>query len=88
MICIIILQKLMLISALKILPNQPIENTKFVFYYHLMYLQSISLVNFKNIEAAEITFSPRINCFVGNNGVGKTNLLDAIHYLMSLQKLF
>ena len=37
---------------------------------------------------AEITFSPRINCFVGNNGVGKTNLLDAIHYLCLCKSYF
>jgi DNA replication and repair protein RecF len=53
-----------------------------------MHLQSISLVNFKNIEAAEITFSPRINCFVGHNGVGKTNMLDAIHYLCLCKSYF
>jgi len=53
-----------------------------------MYLQSLSLVNFKNIEAAEIAFSPGINCFVGNNGVGKTNLLDAIHYLCLCKSYF
>jgi DNA replication and repair protein RecF len=53
-----------------------------------MYLQSLSLVNFKNIEEAEISFSPRINCFVGNNGVGKTNLLDAIHYLCLCKSYF
>src|SRR4030066_1425403 len=53
-----------------------------------MYLQSISLINFKNIEEAELTFSPRINCFVGNNGVGKTNLLDAIHYLCLCKSYF
>lgn len=53
-----------------------------------MYLKSISLVNFKNFEEAEIAFSPRINCFVGNNGVGKTNLLDAIHYLCLCKSYF
>jgi DNA replication and repair protein RecF len=53
-----------------------------------MYLQTISLLNFKNIEEAEISFSPRINCFVGNNGVGKTNLLDAIHYLCLCKSYF
>ncbi|MBL4752967.1 MAG: DNA replication/repair protein RecF [Flavobacteriales bacterium] len=46
-----------------------------------MYLKKLSLVNFKNYEAAELNFTRGINCFVGNNGVGKTNLLDAIHYL-------
>jgi len=53
-----------------------------------MYLQSISLLNFKNFEEVEIEFSPGINCFVGNNGVGKTNLLDAIHYLCLCKSYF
>jgi DNA replication and repair protein RecF len=52
-----------------------------------MYLKKLSLTNFKNYEFNELEFSPRINCFVGNNGVGKTNILDAIHYL-SLTKSF
>jgi DNA replication and repair protein RecF len=52
-----------------------------------MYLKKLSLTNFKNYDQAEMEFSPVINCFVGNNGVGKTNILDAIHYL-SLSKSF
>ncbi len=52
-----------------------------------MYLKKLSLTFFKNYEQAELEFSPKINCFVGNNGVGKTNILDAIHYL-SLTKSF
>jgi DNA replication and repair protein RecF len=52
-----------------------------------MYLKRLSLTNFKNYELNELDFSPKINCFVGNNGVGKTNILDAIHYL-SLTKSF
>jgi len=52
-----------------------------------MHLKSLSLTNFKNYELSELEFSPKINCFVGNNGVGKTNILDAIHYL-SLTKSF
>jgi DNA replication and repair protein RecF len=52
-----------------------------------MYLKKLSLTNFKNYDQAELEFSPKINCFVGNNGVGKTNILDAIHYL-SLTKSF
>jgi DNA replication and repair protein RecF len=59
-----------------------------VFYSISMYLQSLSLLNFKNIAEAEMIFSPRINCFVGNNGVGKTNLLDAIHYLCLCKSYF
>ncbi len=46
-----------------------------------MILNSLSILNFKNYEQAELSFSPGVNCFVGNNGEGKTNLLDAIHYL-------
>jgi len=52
-----------------------------------MYLKKLALTNFKNYELNELAFSPKINCFVGNNGVGKTNILDAIHYL-SLTKSF
>lgn len=52
-----------------------------------MFLRKLDLTNFKNYEHVEIDFSPKINCFVGNNGVGKTNILDAIHYL-SLTKSF
>jgi DNA replication and repair protein RecF len=52
-----------------------------------MYLKNLILTNFKNYELGELEFSPKINCFVGNNGVGKTNILDAIHYL-SLTKSF
>jgi DNA replication and repair protein RecF len=52
-----------------------------------MYLSQISLVNFKNYDQLELNFSSKINCFVGDNGTGKTNLLDAIYYL-SLTKSF
>jgi len=52
-----------------------------------MYLKKLALTNFKNYELNELEFSPKINCLVGNNGVGKTNILDAIHYL-SLTKSF
>jgi len=52
-----------------------------------MFLKKLGLTNFKNYELNELQFSPKINCFVGNNGVGKTNILDAIHYL-SLTKSF
>lgn len=46
-----------------------------------MYLEELSILNYKNIEQAELHLSPGINCFVGNNGMGKTNLLDAVYYL-------
>lgn len=46
-----------------------------------MRLQSLSIINYKNIREADLIFSPKINCFIGRNGMGKTNLLDAIYYL-------
>ncbi len=46
-----------------------------------MILEKLSILNYKNIIQAEMIFSPGINCFFGNNGMGKTNLLDAIYYL-------
>lgn len=53
-----------------------------------MYLKQLSLINFKNYPEFEARFSEKINCFVGNNGVGKTNLLDAIHYLSFCKSFF
>ncbi len=46
-----------------------------------MIINKLSLINFKNHSGKAFEFSPQINCFVGNNGVGKTNVLDALHYL-------
>ncbi len=46
-----------------------------------MIINKLSLINFKNHSEQSFDFSPQINCFVGNNGVGKTNILDALHYL-------
>jgi len=46
-----------------------------------MYLKELSVINFKNFAQAELQFSNKINCFIGQNGVGKTNLLDAIYYM-------
>lgn len=47
----------------------------------VMILDRISIVNYKNIRQAELSFSPKLNCFIGHNGMGKTNLLDAVYYL-------
>ena len=52
-----------------------------------MYLGHLKISNFKNIEEREFDFS-QINCFVGNNGVGKTNVLDAIYYLSFCKSFF
>lgn len=46
-----------------------------------MILHTLSILNYKNISHAELSFSSKINCFIGNNGEGKTNILDAIHFL-------
>ena len=50
-------------------------------YLCIMILERLSLINYKNIETATLDLSPKINCFIGQNGVGKTNVLDAIYYL-------
>ncbi len=46
-----------------------------------MILNRISILNYKNIAQADLAFSPKLNCFFGQNGMGKTNLLDAIYFL-------
>ncbi len=51
-------------------------------------LRTLTLINFKNIEQAQIDFNGKINCLVGPNGAGKTNILDAIHYLSFTKSYF
>ena len=46
-----------------------------------MILKNISIVNYKNIQAANLGLSPKMNCLIGQNGEGKTNFLDAVYYL-------
>ena len=46
-----------------------------------MILRRLSILNYKNIREASLELSPKINCFIGHNGVGKTNVLDAVYYL-------
>ena len=46
-----------------------------------MWLKRISIVNYKNLEQAELSFSRKMNCIIGKNGMGKTNLMDAVYYL-------
>jgi DNA replication and repair protein RecF len=46
-----------------------------------MYLKKLSLFNYKNFSEANFDFDDKINCFVGKNGIGKTNVLDAIYHL-------
>lgn len=52
-----------------------------------MHIRKLNIVNFKNHAQREFVFGKKINCFVGNNGVGKTNILDALYYL-SFSKSF
>ncbi|MEN8764270.1 MAG: DNA replication/repair protein RecF [Wenyingzhuangia sp.] len=53
-----------------------------------MHLHKLSLLNYKNITSEVFDFDAKINCFVGNNGVGKTNVLDAIYYLSYTKSYF
>lgn len=46
-----------------------------------MFLKKISIINYKNISEAALDLSPKMNCFIGHNGEGKTNMLDAVYYL-------
>lgn len=46
-----------------------------------MILKRISILNYKNLEQVDLDFSSKMNCFIGQNGMGKTNLLDAVYYL-------
>lgn len=53
-----------------------------------MYLRELKLTNFKNCESADLVMSEKVNCFVGLNGAGKTNILDAIYYLSFCKSFF
>lgn len=47
----------------------------------IMHLKSLSLLNYKNLDSVEFHFDSKINCIVGDNGKGKTNVLDSIYHL-------
>jgi DNA replication and repair protein RecF len=53
-----------------------------------MYLKNLVVNNFKNIREASLSLSPRLNCLIGNNGAGKTNVLDALYYLSFTKSFF
>ncbi len=53
-----------------------------------MHLKKLNLLNFKNFESVQFDFDAKINCFVGANGIGKTNVLDAIYYLSFTKSYF
>ena len=46
-----------------------------------MWLNTLNIINYKNIRESTLHFSHKINCFIGDNGMGKTNILDALYYL-------
>ncbi len=54
----------------------------------VMNLSHLSLINFKNFDDISLDLNPSVNCFLGNNGEGKTNLLDAIYYLSYTKSYF
>lgn len=51
-------------------------------------LQRLRVMQFRNHREMDLELGPEVNCFIGNNGVGKTNLLDAIHYLSLCKSYF
>lgn len=53
-----------------------------------MFLKHLTLINYKNIAQQEFIFDPKINCFVGKNGIGKTNIIDAIYHLAHTKSYF
>lgn len=53
-----------------------------------MYLKQLNITNFKNLEQVSLELFPGLNCFIGDNGEGKTNLLDAVYYLSMAKSYF
>ncbi len=53
-----------------------------------MYLKNLTILNYKNIREANLTFASKMNCFIGLNGQGKTNILDAVYYLSFTKSAF
>lgn len=66
-------------------PTAVTQSVKGIF---AMILKKISILNYKNIQVADLTFSPKLNCLIGYNGEGKTNLLDAVYYLSFCRSAF
>lgn len=58
------------------------------FIVHKMLIKELNIINFKNIAEVNLVFCPGFNCFVGNNGAGKTNILDAIYQLSMCKSYF
>ncbi len=58
------------------------------FAHDYMILDRLSIINYKNIREASLQFSHKLNCLIGSNGEGKTNLLDAVYYLSFCRSAF
>ena len=58
-----------------------LNSRKFAIFALAMILRKLSILNYNNIAEATLELSPKMNCFIGRNGMGKTNVLDAIYYL-------
>ena len=46
-----------------------------------MFLNSLKIDNYKNLDKLKFNFNKKINCFIGKNGIGKTNIIDSIYHL-------
>ena len=78
----------MSVQIYNILMNHKVYFAVFGYICAVMYLRRISVSDFKNIRGAQLEFSRKVNCISGNNGEGKTNLLDAIYYLSMTKSFF
>ena len=53
-----------------------------------MFLHSLKIDNYKNLEKFKLSFNKKINCFIGKNGIGKTNIVDSIYHLAFTKSYF
>ena len=53
-----------------------------------MFLHSLKIDNYKNLEKFKLSFTKKINCFIGKNGIGKTNIIDSIYHLAFTKSYF
>ena len=69
------------VQRYKLVSKKPNKNKNFRTFAREMILRKLSILNYKNIGEAQLELSPKMNCFIGRNGMGKTNVLDAVYYL-------
>ena len=53
-----------------------------------MFLNSLKIDNYKNLDKLKFNFNKKINCFIGKNGIGKTNIIDSIYHLAFTKSYF